>query len=92
MIEFTKEAKRLLTEALSFLAGVINLYSIEANSLSNTPIPTFLSALKFADIKQLRESLINHFDDKTAYCLSLERERKWNMILRLLQYLKQRFN
>ena len=78
MIEFTKEAKRLPTEALSFLAGVINLYSKEASNSSNTPVPTFLSAQKFIDIKQLRENLMNNFDDETVYCLSLEREKMEN--------------
>lgn len=75
MIEFTKDAKRLPTETLSFLAGVINLYSIEGSSSSNTPVPTFLSAKKFVDINELRENLADNFDDKTVYCLSLEREK-----------------
>jgi nucleolar protein 14 len=75
MIEYTKEAKRLPTEALSFLAGVINLYSDATDTSSKSPVPSFSSASKVNAIKDLRRNMIENFDDETAYCLSLEREK-----------------
>lgn len=75
MVEFTREAKRLPIEALSFLAGIIYLYSNNANAVSNAPIPTFLAATKFEEVKQLRKNLAEYFDAEATDGLSLEREK-----------------
>ncbi len=75
MIEFTREAKRLPTEALSFLASVINLYSDVEDVSLRSPVPSFSSALKFHSLKQLRNNMIENFDEETSYSLSLERDK-----------------
>ena len=76
MIEFTREAQRLPVEALSFLAGVINLFSNDTNAVTKSPIPTFLSSTKYEDIKQLRENLAKYgSNDDSCYFLSLEKEK-----------------
>ena len=75
MIEFTRDAKRLPTEALSFLAGVINLFSNVKDASTKSPVPSFSSATKFEDVQELRQNLIENFDENAEYRLSLEKEK-----------------
>ncbi len=73
MIEFTREAKRLPIEALSFLSGVINLYSDDSQqAATKAPIPAFVGAMKFHEIQDLRKNAIELFDENEVYHLSLE--------------------
>ena len=74
MIEYTREAKRLPTEALSFISGAINLFSIDTTTALKSPVPSFVSAMKFEEMNGLRDNVIDNFSDDTSYYLSLERE------------------
>lgn len=80
MLEYTREAKRLAPEALSFLAGVLNLFSDDAKAASTaSPIPSFASVPKIDELLGLRESVINSFEDcnadKFKFSLSLEKDK-----------------
>jgi len=80
MIEYTKEAKRIPSEAFAFLAGVLNLFSENMEEVCvGSPIPSFSSSGKFEELKRLRKSVIKFFkssEAKTAdFTLSLEREK-----------------
>jgi Nop14-like family. len=84
MLEYTKEAKRLAPEALSFLASTLSLFSENLEeSCSLSPIPTFRNAPKIKELRQMRKAVVSCMDglDKSSsnqepdVCLSLEESK-----------------
>jgi nucleolar protein 14 len=85
MLEYTKEAKRLAPEALSFLASTLSLFSENLEeSCSLSPIPTFRNAPKIHELRQLRKEVVDCSNDcldqspKTQdpdVCISLEQSK-----------------
>ena len=58
MIEYTKESKRVAPEAITFIAGVIRLFSNDAHNASEgIPIPTLTLAVKYNKVDTLREQV-----------------------------------
>lgn len=63
MLEYTKEAKRLAPEALSFIASTLNLFSENLEeSCSLSPIPTFRNAPKIENLKNMRKAVADFLD------------------------------
>jgi len=76
MIEYTRETHRLPSEALSFLAGVISLFSERAFDPSiSYPIPSFSGAGKYEELKEIRQRMMDSFEEGNEQRLSLEKDK-----------------
>eukprot|EP00557_Chaetoceros_sp_GSL56_P004410 CAMPEP_0176498936 /NCGR_PEP_ID=MMETSP0200_2-20121128/12626_1 /TAXON_ID=947934 /ORGANISM="Chaetoceros sp., Strain GSL56" /LENGTH=1104 /DNA_ID=CAMNT_0017897255 /DNA_START=75 /DNA_END=3386 /DNA_ORIENTATION=- len=84
MLEYTKEAKRLVPEALSFLASTLCLFSDNLEeSCFLSPLPTFRNVPKIHELRQMRKAVVGWNDDvdKSSenqgphVCLSLEQSK-----------------
>jgi nucleolar protein 14 len=63
LLEYTKEAKRIVPEAHAFLASVIRLYAWNSGERQGTyPLPTFQAASKADALTTLRASLLSFPD------------------------------
>lgn len=80
MMEYCKDATRLPSEALSFLAGTMRLFSHDLErSAKGNPLPSLQVAIKWKEIRNLRKNVVKYAktqDDKDELELpkmSLER-------------------
>ena len=76
MLEYTKAAKRLPPEAISYLAGVLRLFADEIDSaLGDSPLPSLGNVSKCPQLIGMRNALSNLSDlDTTNIRLSLEKD------------------
>ena len=80
MIEFTKDSKRLPSEAISYIASVFTLFSRDAiASVEDSPIPSFSNVIKMKTLGNLRKQVIDCFDGSShgdgSLKLSLEKDK-----------------
>ena len=76
MLEYTKAAKRLPPEAISYLAGVLRLFADDVDSaLGDSPLPSLGNVSKCPQLIGMRNALSNLSDlDTTNIRLSLEKD------------------
>lgn len=74
MIEYTKDAMRLPLEAFTFLSGVLMLFS---NTVDLGPIPILLNTKKSINLRNLRQYVLDYFnqDESKNLTLSFEKEK-----------------
>jgi nucleolar protein 14 len=74
LIEYSKDAKRVVPEALSFLASMVRMFSLDSSDkdLDNFTLPS-LGALAKEEIADLRE-LASAYEDEQLPLLSLEKD------------------
>ena len=73
MIEFTKDAGRMAPEALSFLAGMLRLFSMDSQS-DDFPIPSLVAAAEWPDFENLRKAVSEASKMQDLPRLSLQRK------------------
>lgn len=74
LIEYTKESKRVVPEALSFLAGIIRLFApSKTDRHARHPLPSFFAAVEQRCFVDLRERLCSSQDTFSCLHLSLQR-------------------
>lgn len=73
MIEFTKDAKRIAPEALSFLAGMLRLFSVEPEP-DDFCIPSLEAAAEWPEFESLRKAVSAMSAIKTLPRMSLQKE------------------
>jgi nucleolar protein 14 len=73
MIEFTKDSNRIAPEALSFLAGMLRLFSVDPQS-GDFSIPTLEAAVEWPAFETLRGAVSQTSEIKVLPRLSLRRE------------------
>ena len=80
MLEYTKDAKRLATESMAFLAGVLRLFADDVGAaLINSPLPSLGVGCRGRRLLSLRKQLSDLTGDAESNSentrLSLEKER-----------------
>lgn len=74
LLEYTREAKRIVPEAMAFLSAVLCLYAPPQDDTLQYPVRSLEVASQFPFFKILRESA-SKFDSKEAPPLSFERKQ-----------------
>ena len=59
MIEYTKDAKRVAQEAFAFIAGSLQLFSVNSNDNNKGQLPNLALASRFSSLSTLRQEAMN---------------------------------